>query len=348
MTVAVTNAFPVLIGLVAGLLLTPVSKVLARSVGAIDNPGELKVHSKAMPRFGGSAIWAATMLACAGGYVLLSPAVTKGGLLPVLIGATFMALIGAVDDAIGLSPKVRLVVGVVVALGTAAAALNSESAVARAQQIVFVGASAVWLLGCANAMNMLDGLDGLAAGVSAIAAVSIGMAALVAGNVPCGLLTFALVGACLGFLRYNFRPASTFMGDVGSLFLGFTLASSVLLLLQGASGRPMLPLVLGAMVALGVPVGDMLLAMSRRLLNRKPVFQGDRSHFYDQLRDRFGLSVVKTVVTMYALAAAFGVLGVGVSLLQWPQAVMATVGVVVVVVMGVLCGGFLRREADVA
>ncbi|MBU0608229.1 MAG: undecaprenyl/decaprenyl-phosphate alpha-N-acetylglucosaminyl 1-phosphate transferase [Armatimonadetes bacterium] len=346
MTALATNALTVLIGLLGGLLLTPVSKVLARYVGAIDNPGELKVHAKAMPRFGGSAVWAATVLACFGGVVVQSVHVSAGGLFPVLIGATLVALIGAIDDTIGLSPKARLCAGVVAALVTAAGVFWAMPSAAWVRALVMC-VSAVWLLGCANAMNMLDGLDGLAAGVSAIAAVGIGIAALVAGNMPCALLVLGLAGACVGFLRYNFRPASTFMGDVGSLFLGFTLASSVLLLAQDASGRPVLPLMLGAMVALGVPVGDMLLAMGRRLLNHKPMFQGDRSHFYDQLRDRFGFGVVKTVLTMYALAVAFSVLGVGISLLQGPQAVMATVACFVVAVVGVLRGGFLRREADV-
>jgi UDP-GlcNAc:undecaprenyl-phosphate GlcNAc-1-phosphate transferase len=211
---------------------------------------------------------------------------------------------------------------------------------------VLACAFTLWVLGCANAMNMLDGLDGLAAGVSAIAAVGVGIVALRADNVACTMVSFALTGACVGFLRYNFRPASTFMGDVGSLFLGFALASSVLLLSKGVPGQPVLPSVLGAMVALGVPVGDMLLAMGRRLVNHRPMFQGDRSHFYDQLRDRFGFGVVKTVVTLYAVAAAFCVLGFGISLLVWPQALTATAVIVSVAVAAVLRGGFLRREGD--
>jgi len=343
MPTPVTCLWLLLIGLGGGLLLTPLSKVLARLVGAIDKPGELKVHAQPMPRFGGSAIWAATLVACVGGSVLLSLGGAVGGLFPVLVGATLMALIGAVDDVAGLSPKMRLAAGGIVTVGTAAAVAHGIGAPMWTQAVLVV-AFTLWLLGGANALNMLDGLDGLAAGVSAIGAVSIGVVALRAGGSGGAVLMFGLAGACLGFLRYNFRPASTFMGDVGSLFLGFTLAAAVLLLAREAR----LPAVLGAMVALGVPVGDMLLAMGRRALNGKPLFQGDRSHCYDQLRDRFGCGVVKTVVTMYALAGAFGLLGIGVSLLGPRPALLATAAVVVVTVAAVLAGGFLRRESGSA
>lgn len=340
---ATTVLAPLLVGLVGALLLTPVSKVLARRVGAIDSPGHLKVHERAMPRFGGSAIWAAAVLASAAATVLTVGRTPSGLLLPVLIGSTLIALIGAIDDAVGLSPKARLAGGLVAAGGTAVFVVGGMT-MPLWSQVIAVCAFTLWLVGCANAVNMLDGLDGLAAGVSAIAAVGIGVVALGAGNAPCAILTFGLAGACIGFLRYNFRPASTFMGDVGSLFLGFTLASSVLLLLGNAAGKPVVPFMLGAMVALGVPVGDMLLAMARRLVNHKPIMQGDRSHVYDQLRDRFGFSVVKTVLTMYLLTVVLVLLGIGVSQLGRGQALTATAALVAMACMGALWGGFLRRE----
>lgn len=330
----------VLIGLLGGLLFTPLSKVLAQAVGAIDKPGELKVHAKPMPRFGGSAIWAATLLACIAGWIVVSRRGDAGELFPSLTGATLMALMGAIDDIRGLTPKVRLAAGGIVTVG-ASVVLMGALTVPLWGQAALVVACTLWLLGGANALNMLDGLDGLAAGVSAISAACIGFIALHAGATACAALMLSLAGACLGFLRYNFRPARTFMGDVGSLFLGFALTVAVVLLSREAS----LPAVIGAMLALGVPVGDMLLAMGRRAINHKPLFQGDRSHSYDQLRDRFGFGVVKTVVIMYVVAALFGILGIGVSLLEPGLALVAAVGVVVLSVGAVLAGGFLRREA---
>jgi len=335
--------FMFLSGLIAALLLTPASKWLASLVGAIDDPGELKVHEKAIPRFGGSALWAATMLPCVVGIFVVRPQIELRSLLPVIGGSTLMWLLGALEDAVGIAARVRFGVGMLLA---AAAAVAVVSGVHGGIEVIVICMAALWLLGCANAMNMLDGLDGLAAGVSAIAAAGIGVVALLAGNVGCAVLTFALSGACLGFLRCNFRPACTFMGDGGSLFLGFTLAASVCMLSHGAPGKPAIPLVLGTIIALSVPVGDMLLAMLRRLLNHTSPFEGDRSHCYDQLRDRFGFSVVKAVLTMYAVAAVFALLGVGISRLTPGQAWIAAVGVVVLAAGGLLSGGFLRRGTD--
>jgi UDP-GlcNAc:undecaprenyl-phosphate/decaprenyl-phosphate GlcNAc-1-phosphate transferase len=327
------------VGLVAALLLTPVAKAVAPLIGAIDRPGELKVHEKPMPRFGGSAIWAGTLIACAVGLALAGPSVDLRKLGLVLAGATVLAVLGAVDDAVAISARARFGLGLVVALGTSVAVLYPTNPGVGGLALAFV--AALWLLGCAHAMNMLDGLDGLAAGVAAIVALGIAAVAWLAGSPTCALLNLGLAGACLGFLRYNFHPASTFMGDVGSLFLGFSLASSVLLL---GIGHPRLPALLGVVLAVTAPVGDMLLAILRRLINHRPIFDGDRGHFYDQLRDRFGFGAVKTVLTVYALSLAFVVLGLCVSLLPWWQALLAAILVVAVAVAAAITGGFIRRE----
>jgi UDP-GlcNAc:undecaprenyl-phosphate/decaprenyl-phosphate GlcNAc-1-phosphate transferase len=330
-------------GLVGVLLLTPLSMALAHRIGAIDRPGDLTVHEQATPRFGGSAIWAATVLACGVGLFLIGPGADRGGLGVVLAGATLMALIGAVDDATGVSPRVRLGLGLAIAAGTAVGIVGISHGFGITQ-ILLVCAFVLWLLGSANATNMLDGLDGLAAGVAGIAAVGIAVVAIAAGNLTCAIMSLSLAGASLGFLAYNFKPARTFMGDVGSLFLGFMLASSVLLLFRGTQDISGLPYILGAMVALGMPIGDMLLAIVRRLLNHKPIFQGDRSHFYDQLRDRFGFGVVKTVLTCYILAAVFFALATLTASFDWLHALVSTIVVIVVAALATLAGGFLHRE----
>ncbi len=333
-----------LCSLVVALALTPVSRWVARRIGAVDAPGELKVHAAATPRFGGSALWAATLVGCA----IALPGAGPGdhrGLLVALAGASAMALMGAMDDVVGLTARVRFAGGLLVAVLTVGVILGLAGR-SSALDGAFAVFCVLWFVGNANAMNMIDGLDGLAAGVAAIAALGLGGVALASGATGAALLGFGLAGACGGFLRYNFRPASTFMGDVGSLFLGSALAAALVLLAAEpvATGRP--AALLGALVALGLPVGDMLLAMARRRLNHRPLFHGDRSHCYDQLRDRFGLSVVATVLTCYALGVVFAVAAVCIALLPAPAACGATAAVVVVTAVAVLAGGFLRRETS--
>jgi UDP-GlcNAc:undecaprenyl-phosphate GlcNAc-1-phosphate transferase len=205
-----------------------------------------------------------------------------------------------------------------------------------------------WLAGAANALNMLDGLDGLAAGVSAIAALGLGAVALGAGNVAAAVLAFAVAGACLGFLPYNFRPAKTFMGDMGSLFLGFMLASSLLLLIRGAGEDTSPSVFVAAVLAMALPVGDMLLAMIRRYMNHKPIFRGDRSHFYDQLRDRFHLSVVHAVLICYLVGVLMAVLAWAVAQLPVVHAALVVVGCLLVSAIGLVRAGFVRIDQAAA
>ena len=343
-----------LLSMVAALLLTPVSKLVAARIGAMDEPGELKVHGKATPRFGGSAICVATIIGCLAAAAPAAVSLDARGLAVVLTGATLIAIVGAVDDVRGLSPKLRLVLGLLISGLTAALGLETWSVgmglgLSAALALLFV----LWLVGSANAMNMLDGLDGLAAGAAAIAGIGIATIAIIGGSGSintgaCAIMAIAVAGACVGFLPYNFRPASTFMGDVGSLFLGFVLASCPLLLLRGWLMFPLdtnpLPLFFGAMVALGLPVMDMMLALIRRMVNHKPVFTGDRSHFYDQLRHRLGFSVVKTVLICYVVAAVFAGLGVVISTLTPYTAGMAVLAVIVIAAILLIASGFVGRE----
>jgi UDP-GlcNAc:undecaprenyl-phosphate GlcNAc-1-phosphate transferase len=160
-----------------------------------------------------------------------------------------------------------------------------------------------YLVGGACAMNLLDGMDGLAAGITIIASMFFGLIGLIQGNELVVILSVALLGSVLGFLYYNFHPARIFMGDIGSLFLGFTLAAMAVL----STSRPydfkgfVMPVLI-----LGVPVFDTSLAIARRLVNRKGIISGDRRHFYDLLNAR-GLTIRTTVLVMYGLALTLGV-----------------------------------------
>jgi UDP-GlcNAc:undecaprenyl-phosphate GlcNAc-1-phosphate transferase len=189
-----------------------------------------------------------------------------------------------------------------------------------------IGFQVVLVVGASNATNLLDGLDGLCSGVTAF--ISLGFlllaTSLMAWDIygpagskyinsePIVLLSFALLGAVIGFLPYNFNPASIFMGDAGSMFLGFMAAVFMILFAEKPVGFKWF---LGAMVIFGLPIFDTGLALVRRLVNRRPIFAGDRSHFYDQLVDR-GFSVKASVLINYALSAMFGLVGVGIIFLE--------------------------------
>ncbi|MCG8407953.1 MAG: undecaprenyl/decaprenyl-phosphate alpha-N-acetylglucosaminyl 1-phosphate transferase [Phycisphaerales bacterium] len=239
-------------------------------------------------------------------------------------------LTGLLDDIRHLSPVLRLFIQVAVAgcllfagVGRAVATALLEPCREGLPEFMLgptteIGLSAAFcaavLAGATNATNLIDGLDGLCAGVLAIASLGFWVAYITVDTVfSFGaeheiliiVLPLGTLGACLAFLRFNFNPASMFMGDSGSLLLGFNVAVFIVLFAEHASWRGLL----AGLTIFGFPIYDTALALGRRGLNKKPLFVGDRSHFYDQIRDR-GLSVRQTVLICYGLAFVFATLGV--------------------------------------
>ena len=288
-----------------------------------------------------------------------------------IVGAAFlMMLLGLLDDLKDLAPKLKIAGQVVAALmlvagGIVFNALPVGLPADLGGAVLFPG-DAWWVLalsiaiqvllvvGASNATNLLDGLDGLCSGVTAFICVGFLVLAtsLLAWDLFRGttvplhyrhaeiivLLSFALLGAVLGFLPYNFNPASIFMGDAGSMFLGFMAATFMILFAERAEGFKWF---LGSMVIFGLPIFDTGLALVRRLVNRKPIFSGDRSHFYDQLVDR-GLTVQKSVSINYLLAIAFAVVGLGIVFLKLRYAVLVYVVIFAAIVVAALKLGFVR------
>jgi UDP-N-acetylmuramyl pentapeptide phosphotransferase/UDP-N-acetylglucosamine-1-phosphate transferase len=259
-----------LAGLLAAFLLTPVWRRLAPGWGFMDRPGDRKVHRQPVPRGGGLAVFIGFHAACA--VVFLFPWKPFAGQLSIDWWFRFLPLsagvvaLGLLDDRFDLKPLVKLLVQI--ALGAAAYALGF-----RLQNLfgfalpgwVDVLATVFWFVALMNAFNLIDGVDGLATGIALIAAGGIGLSLVFRGAPGDVLLFLGLAGACLGFLRYNFYPASVFLGDAGSLFLGFTLAALSISTNSKASfmaglGVPML--------AVGVPLFDVVLAVWRRSMRR--------------------------------------------------------------------------------
>ena len=299
------------------LALTPLAKRLALRAGAIDQPDARRVHTVPTPRFGGLAIAAGVLLVAWVARVLPGPAAT---LEPrPLLGLTCAALpilaLGMADDRWSVSPWVKLAVQACAALtltvfGYGVSVLTNPFGPAIELGAMNVPVTVVWVLVVTNAINLIDGLDGLASGVVAIACAALWVTARLHADFYVMFFAALLIGSCAGFLRWNFPPASVFMGDTGSQFLGLTL--SALSLLENRKGTAAVTLLL-PLVALGVPLADSSLAFVRRLVKRQHVFRGDTSHVHHQLL-AVGLSPRAALFVMWALCAFFGAIAV---LLTW-------------------------------
>lgn len=289
------------------LIMTPLVKRFAFWAGAISVPNHRSVHTKKMPLMGGLAMF----ISFAAVYLAVALTIGKYDtevMLGMLLGGGIIVIVGALDDRFNISPRLKL-------LGQVAAAsvVVSFGFYINYIQLPFGDAidvpkwagmliTILWIVGVSNAVNLIDGLDGLSAGVSGIATLTIMVLALTTANYPVALMCAVLLGAIIGFLFFNFHPASIFMGDTGSLFLGFSLATLSILGFKSATVVSFLVPIL----ILGVPLSDTFLAIVRRKLNNKPISVADKGHLHHCLMD-LGFSMRKTVILIYAIAALFGV-----------------------------------------
>ncbi len=289
-----------LISLALCALLTPLMSRLARRAGAMDRPSPRKVHLKPIPRWGGLALWLSFCLS------LLALGALKGRILSVVVAGSLMALVGAIDDKFGLPARLKLLAQIVassllILLGIKVSFITNPFG----PGLLYLGFwgllfSLVWFVGITNTINLIDGLDGLAAGISSFAAATMLALSLLHGREESALMSAALLGACLGFLPFNFHPAKIFMGDSGSQFLGITLAAIAVV---GALKSATLLALVAPAVALGVPILDTAFAILRRLVTRRPVFQPDKEHIHHRLL-ALGLSHRNAVLLLYGITAA--------------------------------------------
>ena len=287
-------------------LFTPPVRSLALRLGAVDRPGGRRVNRSPVPRMGGLAISL--------GFLVVVPAFcpAEKPISGLLGGAALIVLMGALDDLFDLRPAVKLLAQL------AAAALAVRGGIVLGAVSAFSGGSitlpfslaaaltVLWIVACTNAVNFIDGLDGLAVGVSAIGSLSMLLVALSVSAPAAALLLAALNGACLGFLPDNRSPARIFMGDAGSQFLGYALgAISVLGLLKFHT----LVSFFVPLLALSVPLADTAFAVLRRLLRGQSPFRADRGHIHHRLLD-LGLSQQQAVALLYTLSSLLGLAAV--------------------------------------
>ncbi|MBM7615118.1 glycosyltransferase family 4 protein [Alkaliphilus hydrothermalis] len=299
-----------LIALMTSYILTPYAIKIAHRIGAIDVPKDnRRVHKTPIPRLGGLAIFSAFVITS-----LVMIPVNKQ-LAGILVGASMIVLIGIIDDVKQISAKYKLVVQIAAALVVIYSGVRIEYFSNPLNRgLIKVGIYSVpmtlfWIVGITNAVNLIDGLDGLAAGVSSIASITLAVIAFSNGQPEAALLLLILAGGALGFLPHNFNPAKIFMGDTGSLLIGFVLATvSVAGVIKSAT----VIAVAIPVLALGIPVFDTAFAIARRLVNRRPIMEADKGHLHHKLLDR-GLSQKQTVLVLYSISGLLGASAVFIS-----------------------------------
>jgi UDP-GlcNAc:undecaprenyl-phosphate GlcNAc-1-phosphate transferase len=298
-------------GLVA-LGLTPVVRWAAHRLGLVDAPSEArKVHVLPVPRLGGIAIAVAFFVPIFGLFFWSNDVSTAylgdvSRVVGLFGGAAVVVLLGLSDDLLDLKPRFKLSIQLAVAvavylLGYQIPVLANPFGPNLALGWLSLPVTVLWIVGVMNAINLIDGLDGLASGVSLFTVLTLFVLAVLNGNVIVGLTSAALAGALLGFLRYNFNPASIFMGDAGSLFLGFVLATTAI---SGSAKSSTVVAMAIPLLALGLPLLDTSVAIVRRFVAGRPIFGADRGHVHHRLLDR-GLSHRQVVLVLYGVCLLF-------------------------------------------
>ncbi|OZU88382.1 undecaprenyl-phosphate alpha-N-acetylglucosaminyl 1-phosphate transferase [Virgibacillus indicus] len=286
----------------AAMVITPFVKRFAIKIGAVDKPNDRKVHNKLMPRLGGLAI----ILSFLVGFLVFWPESISNW--AIMAGAMIIIATGVLDDLIELSSKTKLAGQLAAAAVTVLGGVQIEFiTLPFGDKIEFgyfaIPISIIWIVAITNAINLMDGLDGLAAGVSSIALLTISGLAISMGDTFIALIGLALLGSTLGFLVYNFHPAKIFMGDTGSLFLGFMI--SVLAVMGLYKNVAVFSLIV-PIIVLAIPIIDTSFAIIRRIIHKKPIAAPDKFHLHHCII-RMGFTHRQTVVMIYAFSALFSV-----------------------------------------
>ncbi len=308
------TAIPVafLVATIFGILLTPVSIRWAYRWGIVARPSARKIHREPTPSWGGIAIIVAFLFGSAAGWAVLRdfPEETVG----ILMGLALLTVVGTLDDRFSLHPQIKLVGQILaaafpVAFGVRIAFFNNPFGegylyLAGWQSVIL---TVFWIVALVNALNLIDGLDGLAAGVSFFAALTLAFLSVGQKLVPVAVAFAAVAGACMGFLPYNFHPARVFMGDTGAMALGYLFAN--LAILGAVKSVAALSVLFMTGLVLAYPLLDTFFAILRRWLARRPIFTADREHLHHRLLDS-GLDQRQAVLMLYALTLAFCLLAV--------------------------------------
>ena len=334
---------PFFIALAISYVLTPGVKNLAIKVGAIDKPNARKVHDHMIPRLGGLAIFVGFLCA-----VLYSMPMNHD-MAGLLLGCTAIVCVGIWDDICNIPAKVKLVGLIVAAAIPVAFGIQIEwltnpfgGALIEINEILAVPLTIFWIIGFTNTVNLIDGLDGLAAGVSFIASISMFLMAVSLNQYLPAMIVISLAGAALGFLQYNFNPAKIFMGDTGSMLLGYTMAVTAVLGLVKTEATIALVV---PVIALGLPIMDTLFAIIRRKMSGVPIFTPDKGHLHHRLL-ALGLTQKQAVLIMYCVSIVLGIVALIVANVSYQIGIVTVAIVLAVIIFSAKKIGILHKTTN--
>lgn len=288
-------------------LLTPFVKKVAIKVGYLDHPQDNKVHAHPTPLLGGVSIFAAFFIALFTKETVIALAPVRA----MLIGALILFIIGLIDDKMGMMPNFKL-------LGQFLAAMVIVKSGLRVEFInnyyLSVAITYVWIIGITNSFNLLDNMNGLSAGIAVISAFFFGIISYMNGQYEISIISFALAGGSIGFLRYNFPKASIFMGDTGSLVLGYVL--STIAIMGNWKTYILTTSLMVPVLVLGYPIFDTALVSIMRLLEKRSIFQGGKDHSSHRLA-LMGFKRVKAVLIIYAICIFLGIIAFTITKTHW-------------------------------
>ncbi len=318
-----------LLACLLSVYLTPLMRQAALRFGIVDRPnGRLKNQAEPVPYLGGLAVYIAFLVTLAFTFTF------DREVLGLLLGGTLLLLLGLVDDFGVLSPKVKLMGQFLAAFVMVKAGIKVQ--IVFLPDLVNIILSAFWIVAVTNAFNIIDIMDGLAAGVASVCCLVLSYVAIVNGRPVIAMMTLSLAGAMIGFLRYNFSPAKIYLGDTGSLFIGCMIASICLIGSYTAHNRIG---ILIPVVVLGVPLFDMLFVSYIRWRRGMSILLGSPDHFALRLR-KWRLTTRQTVLCSYGLSALMGVAGILMLYASDLQALMILAGITL---LGLGLGYFLKK-----
>jgi UDP-GlcNAc:undecaprenyl-phosphate GlcNAc-1-phosphate transferase len=324
------NLLAVALAFALAVVLTPVVRAVARRLGLVAKPKTDRWHKQPTAMLGGVAIWAAVVVS----YVAIIPKSPIGW--RIILASTFLFLVGLVDDLIHTKPYQKLIGQI---MGAAFIIYYGLSLPWTNSLPLNMALTIFWLIGITNALNLLDNMDGLAAGISVIASCFLGLSFLHSGQPTEALMVLTFAGALLGFLIYNSNPASIFMGDSGSLFVGFFLASTALVNVSGGRSRSFLPVLAVPILVLFIPIFDTTFVTVIRKLSGRAASQGGRDHTSHRLV-ALGMSERHAVWMLYGFAALSGVLALLVQRMKLDVSLAAIAGfTILLTLLGVYLAG---------
>ena len=327
-----TLLLPFFVAAILSLVFTPFVRKWSMKVGLVDIPkDERRIHKTPIPLGGGLAIYLSLVLT----FFIFMP-LTKEN-MSFLIGSTIIVATGLYDDKYNMSPKAKFLMQILAALALIIGGVRIDfftNPFYGREPLIYLELLSIpitmfWVVGITNTINLIDGLDGLACGISGIASISLMFVAFRYQNMGMAILASILSGSCLGFLPFNFNPAKIFMGDTGALLLGFGLS---FLTIEGAMKS--------------VAIIDTAFAMIRRRLSGKSIAQADRGHLHHRLLYS-GLSQRQTVISLYGISILFGIIGNIISKLHAQNALIVSIIIIAFVgFLAIVFGLFREREDD--